>query len=193
MFADNRASRSLNAYEISSSRIRRIERIWSDKHPAPGRLPSRIEIEPWDLTPVLPHVMLIDVIGHGDDFRYRVVGTMVVKVRRSDFTGKRHSELEATNERRFQRTCLEEIVRTKQPQFATARWSNKFGDAYPGEICWLPLSRDGVTVDQILALEDYNHEAANHLAQQFPAACPAFDSLAPGAASRSRVLSSRVA
>jgi len=198
MSADNRVARSLTAYEISSRRIRFVQKIWSDKHPAPGRLPSRAEIQPWDLVSVLPHVMLIDVrrpdhVSGQLSFTYRVVGTMVVKARHSEFTGKNHDELPQTDERIFQRACLEQVVLTKQPHYATAIWLNKYGDAYPGEICWLPLSRDGAVVDQILALEDYNHEAANHLARQFPAACPAFDALAPGAAGRSRVISSRVA
>ncbi len=38
-------------------------------------MPGRGDINPSDMKPYLPHILLADVIGNGDDFRYRVVGS----------------------------------------------------------------------------------------------------------------------
>lgn len=57
------------------------------------RMPARSHIDPLEMVPLLSHVFLVDV-AHGPlDFRYRLVGTEIVKRSRGDYTGKRLGDL----------------------------------------------------------------------------------------------------
>ncbi|WP_119305087.1 PAS domain-containing protein [Dongia deserti] len=49
--------------------------------------PSRSDIEPLDLVPILPRIMLADVIPDPLDFRYRLSGTAIADVHGTELTG----------------------------------------------------------------------------------------------------------
>lgn len=72
-------------------RLGAIYAYWDGKRH--GRsMPSRVDIDPLELKPFLPQLVLLDVEGDPPRFRYRLVGTEVTQVRRglssSDPTGK---------------------------------------------------------------------------------------------------------
>jgi hypothetical protein len=72
-------------------RLRAIHAYWDGKRR--GRLmPSRADIDPLELKPYLPQLVLLDVEGDPPRFRYRLVGTEVTRVRqglvKSDPTGE---------------------------------------------------------------------------------------------------------
>lgn len=48
-------------------------------------MPARADLDPVEMKPFLPHLMLFDVLG--DRFRYRLVGTQVVRDFGRDITG----------------------------------------------------------------------------------------------------------
>lgn len=50
-------------------------------------MPARADIDPIDIPHLLPHIGLIDVLGGGIRFRYRLVGTHLAEVFGTDFTG----------------------------------------------------------------------------------------------------------
>jgi hypothetical protein len=65
----------------AGQRLRAIYAYWDDKRR--GRLmPSRVDIDPLELKPFLPQLVLLDVEGDPPRFRYRLVGTEVTEVRR---------------------------------------------------------------------------------------------------------------
>lgn len=51
-----------------------------------GRLPARSDLAPSDMIPLLPWLMLIDILGSGQ-YRYRLVGTGIVEHVGFDATG----------------------------------------------------------------------------------------------------------
>ncbi|HEX3498909.1 MAG TPA: PAS domain-containing protein, partial [Stellaceae bacterium] len=55
---------------------------------ASGTLPHLKQIDPMALRPALGYVMLLDLIGGGRDFRYRVYGSIIASVSGFDMTGK---------------------------------------------------------------------------------------------------------
>jgi hypothetical protein len=72
-------------------RLRAIHAYWDGKRR--GRLmPSRADIDPLELKPYLPQLVLLDVEGDPPRFRYRLVGAEVTRVRqglvKSDPTGE---------------------------------------------------------------------------------------------------------
>ena len=72
-------------------RLGAVYAYWDGKRR--GRsMPSRVDIDPLELKPFLPQLVLLDVEGEPPRFRYRLVGTEVTQVRQglsnSDPTGK---------------------------------------------------------------------------------------------------------
>lgn len=63
-----------------------VFQYWSSKRRGP-LLPSREDIEPAEITGLLPHVGLIDVAPNLKGFRYRLIGTHMVDMFGRDFTG----------------------------------------------------------------------------------------------------------
>ena len=57
------------------------------------RFPLAAEVDAVDMREALGHIMLLDVIDGGQDFRYRVYGTKIADRSGFDMTGKRTSEV----------------------------------------------------------------------------------------------------
>lgn len=68
---------------------------WSKLADKPA-LPHLRQIDALDLGPALGHVMLLDVVDGGRDFRYRLFGSVVARVSNFEMTGRLLSELPAS-------------------------------------------------------------------------------------------------
>lgn len=58
-----------------------------------GGLPAKAMIRPETLTPYLGHLLLLEVLGDGRDFYYRLYGSEVARTARMDPTGRYFSEI----------------------------------------------------------------------------------------------------
>lgn len=56
-------------------------------------MPTRADLDPADIKPLLPHVVLVDVLHDPLDFRFRLLGTEVDRITISNLQGKRFSEI----------------------------------------------------------------------------------------------------
>lgn len=72
--------------KLGDLRLVRLWQYWNELS-STGRLPSRAQIDPAQITPVLPWTLLIDVAAE-DGFRYRLVGTRIVQDMGYDMTGQ---------------------------------------------------------------------------------------------------------
>lgn len=113
-------------------------------------MPSRADIDPIDIPHLLPHVGLIDVLGGGLRFRYRLIGTQMNKVFGSDLTGRYLDQSSGGDYRdyldRLYKRCAQgpHIVYSEGEltyQDRTHLWIARL---------LLPLSRDGRRVDMML-------------------------------------------
>jgi hypothetical protein len=135
-------------------RLRAIYAYWDGKRR--GRLmPSRADIEPTELKPYLPQLVLLDVEGDPVRFRYRLVGTEVTQVRgglsKSDPTGQ---FVDAVTHRQGTEAVLEHYRRVaaeRRPLLASGLYTPT------PERPWarflrlvLPLSADGTVVNMLL-------------------------------------------
>lgn len=67
-------------------------RHWMDLRARHGAVRPE-HVDPFDLRPVLGHVLLLDVLEDGLDYRYRLYGSEIARVAGFDMTGKRTSEM----------------------------------------------------------------------------------------------------
>jgi hypothetical protein len=125
-----------------------LEAYWQSKcHD--GQLPSRKDIDPAEIRRLLAHIALIDVVTEGDGFRFRLVGTKVVRQLSYDPTGQQLSEGAATGKGTPFWEFLTGIVRDRcrgsieLPYFGT---NVSFGSI---RIVGLPLVAEGA-IDKIL-------------------------------------------
>lgn len=138
-------------------RLAALYTYWRSKHRGP-LLPSRADIDPFELKPLLPHVLLIDVERPALQFRYRLVGTAIVHVVGSDPTGRRMDEvlpqrlvapaLRAYREAAVRRQAMRLAGRFWQPARSHILW----------EAALLPLAADGNTVTMLFGGMTFRHE-----------------------------------
>lgn len=137
--------------DVQSPRIRQLHDYWRSKcnDVVP---PPRSAIEPSEIRPLLPYLILIELTPEPIRFAYRLVGTAVVRAHGEDFTGRDHGAVASLAD-----SGIEESYRR-----ASATRAPVFGRTglYAGDQSWMgfeygifPLSDDGVTVNKCLAIE----------------------------------------
>lgn len=71
----------------SHQKIKDFVEFWWSKH-TPDRLPTRSDFDFYEITEWVSHVIIMDVLSNGSDFRYRLIGTRIVEAVGRDLTGK---------------------------------------------------------------------------------------------------------
>jgi hypothetical protein len=120
-----------------------------------GRVaPPRSAIDPIEITRHLPHLFMLDVIGAGSDFRFRLIGTEIVQGLGRDSTGRRFSELFEEQPESLARLLgrFALVVQEKRPSFSRGLifWHADKTHC-PFAAVSVPLSDDGTTVNIILS------------------------------------------
>lgn len=131
-----------------------VYRYWKEKR-GQRLMPARADLDPADLVPYLPTIMLVDVrpgrsITGGPVYVYRLVGTAEVAVRGNDPTGQ------PVETHAFGETILDalrnydQVVNNRAPWFDAYEMLLTEKDVRDGESVFLPLSANGHDVDMIL-------------------------------------------
>jgi len=137
--------------DVQSPRIRQLHDYWRSKC-SDVALPPRSAIEPADIRPLLPHLILTELTPEPFRIVYRLVGTAVAKWHKDDFTGRDHESVESLAESGIA-DSYRRVVATAAPVFGRT-------GLYAGDQSWIvfeyaifPLSDDGVTINKCLAIE----------------------------------------
>lgn len=112
--------------------------------------PARADIEPADLKPLLPGLVIVDVVQFPDQLVYRLIGTRAVEVRGSDPTGRTVIERYYG---RDQADVLENyrlVIEERRVVYDFDHTPTKDGYFERAEAILLPLSTDGARVDKVL-------------------------------------------
>jgi len=116
------------------------------------RMPARADIDPAELVALLPNLMLVDVVGDPARFRFRLVGTRVVRASGEDRTGHFFDEYPFF---RAYPTVFEQyrqVATEVEPLLATEIFFNReHGTAYDVERLLLPLGPGDARADMLLA------------------------------------------
>jgi hypothetical protein len=138
--------------EISHPRLQRLYDYWLAKR-GQRKMPSRADIDAFDIAYVLGDVMLVDVIdGVPPRFRIRLHGTNLAERAGEEITGKMLDELPENEFRKRVRENWTEVATTGEPLHC-ARDGEFDGRRYQYESITLPLSADGEKVNmELIAL-----------------------------------------
>jgi len=120
--------------------------------------PSWSEIDPAQLKPILPNVMVVGIEYNPFRALYRLVGTEIVRFAKLDFTGHYADTLTFQDEEsqdwtRFYR----DVVESGRPGAGLVYWTS--GDPLRRwvEFVICPLSSDGRKIDRCISIENYEH------------------------------------
>jgi hypothetical protein len=120
---------------------------WREKR-AERTAPSRADIQPSELVPMLPYLALFDVID--GDFRFRLFGTGLVDAYGGDVTGKLLSECDLDGIHAQILEQLAAVVRERRPNVLRVKFTKDTDDRHlEYERVALPLSGDGETVNMV--------------------------------------------
>jgi hypothetical protein len=143
--------------EVGNPYLRMLETYWRDKCSG-GSIPRREDIDPADIVRHLPNIFIVDVIGKGEDFRYRLIGTNIVTTNERDLTGRRFSEFYQDDPEglRFARLGCEAALVTRNPAYASGRafWHPTWGYK-EFECIYLPMRLEDHSVGMILGEVSY--------------------------------------
>lgn len=112
--------------------------------------PSRAEIEPLEIRPWLPGIVIVDVVRFPDQLIYRLVGTRAVEARGSDPTGKTVMERYFGDDRDEILEDYRLVIEEKRAVYDFDHTPTRDGYFEEAEVLLLPLSSDGDAVDKVL-------------------------------------------
>lgn len=128
--------------------LRRLLAYWLGKR-GPRRAPARADIDPLEIASLLPHVMLIDVEHAPLRFRYRLVGTEVVRNLGADMTGRYLDEFVRLGQDAPMAAGFARVAAWGAPICEMWEYGRADGRHVRYERLALPLSHDGRTVDML--------------------------------------------
>ena len=129
---------------------RRLLRYWLGKRGRARQLPGRPDVDPAELKPVLPFLLLIDVEGPPLRFRFRLVGTELVRVYGREYTGLYLDDLDLDGQARTITCDFTEAAEAAVPHCDEYAYVMDRGRVRHFERLLLPLARDGRNVDMLL-------------------------------------------
>ncbi len=139
---------------IASPKIQRVDQWWQDKR-AGRKLPDRADLDPADLKPLLPYILLLEASLDPFRLRFRLLGTKVVYVSGFDFTGRYLDELLPPDTEEPWLDHYRRAFDSCAPVFGTTTVPTLHGALFDYEFAIFPLTHGGATVAQFLSIEDY--------------------------------------
>lgn len=139
-----------------SGRAGELFDLWRG-HAGEARPPRRRDIDVADLRPWLGRLMMVDVLPGGRDFRFALVGTMVVEMLQADMTGELLSKTSALGDHAGE---LGAVWRKLVDGPATAisigtlDWQDRRHVSFFS--LFLPLANDDGEVTKILAFTNFD-------------------------------------
>jgi hypothetical protein len=142
--------------EVESAPIKGFDAYWRGKA-KDGRLPSRDDVDPAEIVPLLPDLVLLNVEWEPFRCRVRLRGTRAEQFRPVEKTTKYLDEGTIFDPGRREDYIAEMkfVATSKRPAFARDWMTTRFGavrEIYAG--IW-PLASDGTLVDMLVVIEDF--------------------------------------
>ena len=148
--------------EPSTPGLRKLLEYWQSKC-SDGRLPTRADIDPADLSFILPNLFLMDVDmseAPRNRFRFRLFGTELARVHGRDRTGKTFHETLEEEPADGSVTWATRLVNERVPLFVGGRVRYLSKEWLKFENAMLPLQNEAGEVAMILGATIYTYPSA---------------------------------
>ncbi len=122
-------------------------------------LPGRQDMDPIDIPRMLPYVFLVDVLNKTNDFRYRLVGTDIVKNTKRDFTGALLSDIQDVGSQNELIQLYRQCVSNKAPVTGKLNFTTRGGVENHYDVAVTPLASDGQTIDMLFGFALHGDDA----------------------------------
>jgi hypothetical protein len=122
------------------------------------QMPSRKELDPVAAPHgFLPNIMLIDVLHEQRRYRYRLIGSNIITATGENRTGRYFDEFQFFRDHPAVLPQYEMVIKTRRPLHSLEQFTNfNSGSNYDVDRLILPLSDDGLYVDTLLVLFQFN-------------------------------------
>ncbi|WP_395022276.1 arsenic resistance N-acetyltransferase ArsN2 [Dongia sp.] len=177
--------RVASALDLSSSKIAGLTRYWEAKR---GRRPMPLwsDIDPAEIKPLLPHLLVTRYERNPFRARFVLVGTWLAQYAGGDFTGRYLDELDFSSELDTDWPSFHlQFIKDARPTFGVCRFLTESGLEREYESAMFPIAgEDGITVERALGIEDFPVGADTVPDERIIAPAPRV--LAPGTAPAER-------
>ncbi|MBM3573343.1 MAG: PAS domain-containing protein [Alphaproteobacteria bacterium] len=155
-----------------SARIEAALRYWKRQRGAQA-MPTRAAIDPTDIPPLLPYVLLIDVLSDPLDFRFQLIGSSVDSIIGQNYRGVRFSELPHMAPGNKVWDEYVQVVEQKQPLTSEIPYVGRAKLVRHLSHCLMPLSSDQETVDAVFTVVEINLDGSSSTtSREAPALAP---------------------
>lgn len=117
-------------------------------------VPQRVDFDPTDIPRLLTHVVFLDVIDGGADFRFRVIGDAVRSASRGNYTGQMVGSLPHITDDGPLMTGLRQAVARREPVHMPVPYVGPFKEVTLRNHLILPLTGEDDEVTHLLVTID---------------------------------------
>lgn len=139
--------------EMAARPLRDVYSYW-DGLRAGRAMPSRQDMKPMTLGPLLPCLALIEVLDQGRDYRFRLVGTQLDSILRLPLTNSLLSDYPQADGRDSVKESYDLCVQTRQPHLSSGQLGHLDQHFILYDNLILPLSNDDTAVNMLVT---YTH------------------------------------
>ena len=147
-----------NPDEVRSDMVRSMLQWWLGKcstNISGHDIPDRNDLDPADLKPLLPNILISDVEHDPFRIRYRLVGTRAREATGFDIVGRYLDELLPTDPDEPWMDDYRLAYRTRRPVLGASSVKTTSGEIFTYEYGLFPLRKGGRAIEQFVAVEDY--------------------------------------
>jgi hypothetical protein len=145
------------------SRVQQLHDYWQRKRGV-RPMPARADIDPSEIKPLLPYVIIADVFTDPVRVRYRLAGTAICDAFGCNIAGRWLDELDVNGGVAFWIEQYGRMIASRAPIFGRACGTAAGVELFRADWAIFPLSRDGMRADQSLEMEDWikGHPTADY-------------------------------
>lgn len=140
--------------ELTSSKIAVLARYWEEKR---GQRPMPLwrDIDPAEIKPLLPHLLVSRYEWNPFRVRYVIVGTWLAQFSGGDFTGRTLDELDFSGEDTDWLAHHQRFIAEGKPTFGICRFVTQSGLERDYESGMFPIAGENGVIERALAIEDW--------------------------------------
>ena len=140
--------------ELTSSKIAALARYWEAKR-GQRDMPRWRDIDPAEIKPLLPHLLVSRYERDPFRVRYVIVGTWIAQYSGADFTGRYLDELDFTGEDTNWLAHHQSFIAEGRPAFGICRFVTQSGLEREYESGMFPIAGEDGLIERALAIEDW--------------------------------------